>query len=162
MKFPILVAPTALQVPVHPDGEPGMRRAATAASNTPMILSGNSSTPVEKVAAAATGPMWCQFYPQQDRDTGRELLDRYQASGCRAIVVTVDQQSSYYERTQRNRNLGGSLRAAARGAPPQTGPPTGPARYRLTSNRLWYTWEYLDEIRKLIKVPMLDQGHPHA
>jgi isopentenyl diphosphate isomerase/L-lactate dehydrogenase-like FMN-dependent dehydrogenase len=158
MKYPIIVAPSALQVPVHPDGEIGMRKGAALASNTLFLLSQNTSTPVEKVAAGATGPMWCQFYPQQDRDTGKELLDRFQASGSGAIIVTVDQQSSYYERTQRNRNLGGSPRPAARGTAAPATPPTGPVRYRLTGNRLWYTWEYVDEIRKLIKVPMLIKG----
>jgi 4-hydroxymandelate oxidase len=157
MPFPVIVAPTAFQVPVHPDGEAGMHRAATAASNTPMILSHNSSIPVEKVAAAGTGPWWQQFYPQEDRDTGREILDRVQAAGCAALVITVDQQASYYERTQRSRNLGGSPRPAARGRG-AAGPPAGIARYRVTSTRLWYTWQYLDEVRTLIKVPMLLKG----
>src|SRR5476651_2755713 len=38
MKFPIIVAPTAAMVPLHPDGEIGMFKAATAASAL-MILS---------------------------------------------------------------------------------------------------------------------------
>ena len=74
MKYPIMVAPSAVQVPLHPDGEIGMHRGATAASNTPMILSQVTSTPVDKVAAAATGPLWAQFYPQQDRAVGRKIL----------------------------------------------------------------------------------------
>ena len=160
MRFPIMVAPTALQGPVHPDGESGMRRAAIAASNTPIILSANSSTPIEKFAAAATGPWWQQFYPQEDRDTGRELLDRGQAAGCAAVVVTVDQQASYYERTQQTRNLGGGTagrggRGAGAGA---AGPPSGIARYRVGSNRLGYTWSYLGEVKKVIKVPMVIKG----
>jgi 4-hydroxymandelate oxidase len=167
MKFPILVAPTAFQVPVHPDGEAGMRRAAAAADGTPLVLSYNSSIPVEKVAAAATGTWWSQFYPQENRDTGREILDRVQAAGCAAVVITIDQQASYYERSQRTRNLGGSPRGAApargRGAGPAgaAGPPaapTGIARYRITSPRLWYTWDYVAEVRKLIKVPILLKG----
>ena len=157
MRYPIIVAPTALQGPLHPDGEPGMYRAATAASGTPFFLSGNTSTPVEKVGTAATGPFCCQFYPQQDRDTGRELLDRYQSAGSKAIIVTVDQQASYYERTQHDRNLGASTTPPrGRAAGPAT--VTGASRYRVSANRLWYTWKYLDEIRPLIKVPMLLKG----
>lgn len=157
MKFPIMIAPSATMVPVHPDGEIGMHRAATASSNTPMILSHNTSTPVERVAAAATGPLWWQFYPQRDRATGLEILNRVQGAGCTAVVVTIDQQASYYERTQQNRNLGGAPRGAGRG---RGGAPAtaGPALYRLTSPRLWYTWAYLDEIRPVIKVPMLIKG----
>jgi 4-hydroxymandelate oxidase len=168
MKYPIIVAPSAFQVALHPDGEIGMRRGAAVASATPMILSANTSTPVEKVAAERGGPLWAQFYPQRDADTGKELLDRMQAAGCTAIVITVDQQGSYYERTAQDVNLGGNPRTGrgagargggARGGGPAPGTPlTGPARYRLGTGRLWYTWQYLDDIRKLIKVPMLVKG----
>jgi isopentenyl diphosphate isomerase/L-lactate dehydrogenase-like FMN-dependent dehydrogenase len=169
MRFPIIVAPTAFQVPVHPEGEAGMRRAAAAADGTPLILSYNSSIPVEKVAAAATGTWWSQFYPQEDRGFGREVLDRVQVAGCAAIVITIDQQASYYERSQRTRNLGGTPRGVApargRGAGAGAGgrggapaAPTGIARYRVTSTRLWYTWDYLDDVRTVIKVPVLLKG----
>src|ERR1700744_4928926 len=59
MKFPIIVAPTAAMVPLHPDGEIGMYKAATAASNTLMILSINTRTPYAQVAPALAGaPLW--------------------------------------------------------------------------------------------------------
>jgi 4-hydroxymandelate oxidase len=157
MKYPIMVAPSAVQVPLHPDGEIGMHRGATAASNTPMILSHVTSTAVEKVAAGATGPLWSQFYPQQDRNAGRQILEEAQTAGCTAVVVTVDQQASYYERTQQNRHLGGHPRRAGRGAA-ESPPLAGPGLYRVSTARLWYTWQYLDEIRKIIKVPMLVKG----
>jgi 4-hydroxymandelate oxidase len=158
MKFPIMVAPSAAQVPLHPDGEIGMHRGATGAANTPMILSHVSSTAVDKVAAAATGPLWSQFYPQQDRAVGRKILEEAQAAGCAAVVVTVDQQASYYERSEQNRNLGGSTRRpSARGAAALQGV-AGPALYRVSSARLWYTWQYLDEIRQIVKVPLLVKG----
>jgi 4-hydroxymandelate oxidase len=167
--FPLLVAPTAAQGALHPDGENGMHIGATAAMNTPMVLSHNTTTPVEKVATAAKGPLWWQFYSQQDADTGREILDRAQAAGCTAVVVTVDQQSSYYERTQRDYNLGGTPRTpggrgrggpgrAGRGRAAAAGPPAGAARYRISTNRLWVTWETIDEIRKIVTVPLLVKG----
>ena len=157
MKYPIMVAPSAAQVTIHPDGEVGMRRGAIAASNTPTILSHVSSTPVQKVAAAGTGPLWAQFYPQQDPSAGRRILEEAQAAGCGAIVVTVDQQASYYERTEHDRNLGGGPRRAGRGSSAAEAT-KGPALYRVSTNRLWYSWQYLDEIRKIIKVPMLVKG----
>jgi 4-hydroxymandelate oxidase len=157
MKYPIMVAPSAVQVPLHPDGEIGMHRGATAASNTPMILSQITSTAVEKVAAAATGPLWSQFYPQEDRAAGRKILEEAQAAGCAAVVVTVDQQAPYYERTEQNRNLGGNPRRAGRGGAGDP-PLAGPGLYRVSTRRLWYTWRYLDEIRTIVKVPMLVKG----
>ncbi|MEO8482012.1 MAG: alpha-hydroxy acid oxidase [Acidobacteriota bacterium] len=161
MKFPLIVAPSAVQVPLHPDGEIGMHKAATAASNTLMVLSQNTSTPVEQVASAATGPLWFQMYPQQDRTAGRRMIEGAQAAGCTAVVITVDQQASYYERTQQDRNLGGTPRSGTltfRGAGAGTTQATGAARYRVSTARLWYTWRYLDEIRPLIRVPMLIKG----
>ena len=120
MKYPIMVAPTAAMVPLHPDGEAGMHRAATSSSNTPMIVSQNTSLPIDRIAAAATGPLWWQLYPYppQSLETSRDVLEGVQAAGCTAVVVTVDQQASYYERSAQNRNLGGTpskcRRAAAR------------------------------------------------
>ena len=157
MPYPILVAPSAVQVPLHPDGEMGMYRGATAASNTPMILSHVTSTAVDKVAAAAKGPLWSQFYPQQDRAIGRRILEESQNAGCTAVVVTVDQQASFYERTEHDRNLGGSTRRAGRGSAVAQDV-SGPAKYRVSPVRLWYTWQYLDEIRKIVKVPLLVKG----
>jgi 4-hydroxymandelate oxidase len=157
MAYPILVAPSAVQAPLHPDGETGMYRAATASSGTPMVLSYNSSIGIDRVAAGATGPLWCQFYPQQDREAGKRALDAFQAAGCKALVITVDQQASYYERSQHDRHLGGNPRPGFRGSggPPPT---AGPALYRANPVRLWYTWDYLDEVRKIVTVPILIKG----
>ena len=160
MKYPIMVAPTAAMVPLHPDGEAGMHRAATASSNTPMIVSQNTSLPIDRIGAAATGPMWWQLYPYppQSLETQKDVLKGVQAAGCKAVVVTVDQQASYYERTAQDRNLGGTPRAAGRGGAPAASPATGPALYRLAPGRLWYTWRYLDEVRRMIDVPLVVKG----
>ena len=169
MKYPIMIAPTATMVPLHPDGEIGMHRAATAASNTPMIVSHNTSTAIGRIAEGATGPLWWQFYPSQSLEASREILDGAVTAGCTAIVVTVDQQASYYERSLQDRNLGGRSAGAGGGgrgggaggrgaAAPAGGPVSGPARYRVSPGRLWYTWRYLDDLRKIVKVPMLVKG----
>ena len=34
----------------------------------------------------------------------------------------------------------------------------GAAAYRVGTGRLWYTWQYLDDIRKFIKVPIIVKG----
>jgi len=162
MKFPIIVAPTAAMPPLHPDGEIGMFKAATAASNTLMILSINTGTPVAKVAPAAPGgTLWGQFYPLENLANTQRSMDTYQAAGVNGIIVTVDQQASYYERTQQDRNFGGRVGGAAgRGAGAGGGAATqtGSARYRLNGFRLWYTWQYIDDLRKMVKGPLLIKG----
>ena len=81
LDFPILVAPTARQRDLHPDAESAMYQGTTAAK-TPMIVVGNSTIPIEKIAAAASGPRWSQFYPIQDLKLSREQLERFQAAGA--------------------------------------------------------------------------------
>src|SRR5580658_10395039 len=157
MKFPIIVAPTAAMVPLHPDGEIGMFKAATAASNTLMILSINTSTPVAKVASAAPGgTLWGQFYPVENRAATQRSMDTYQNAGCNGIIVTVDQQASYYERTQQDRNFGGHVRTGG-GVGVRDGA-TGSARYRINGGRLWYTWQYIDDMRKMVKGKLVIKG----
>ena len=160
MKFPILVAPTAAMLPLHPDGEMGMFKAATAASNTLMILSTNTSTPVAQVAPASPGGvLWGQFYPLQNLATTQQWMDTYQNAGCNGIIVTIDQQASYYERTQQDRNFGGrAARAGGAGGAVGAAALTGSARYRINSGRLWYTWQYIDAVRKMVKGPLVIKG----
>ena len=171
MAFPILVAPSSGHGLLHPEGEAGTHKGATAAANTPMIVSNASSLPIDKIAPAATGPLWFQLYPRQELDSSKELLDQVQAAGCQAVAVTLDQQAAFYERPLHDRNLGGnlspSLRMAAGAggeeAPQGRGgrgrripPPRNP--YRVPEYRLWYSWKYIDDIRPMIKVPMLAKG----
>lgn len=115
LKYPIMIAPTATQVALHPDGEAGMYRAGQLSANTPMCLSNNSSQSVEQVAKGAQGQLWWQFYPRQDLGASQELLERAQGAGYSVMVITVDQQASYYERSQHDRNLGGRTGGAGRG-----------------------------------------------
>jgi isopentenyl diphosphate isomerase/L-lactate dehydrogenase-like FMN-dependent dehydrogenase len=168
MKFPIIVAPTAAMPPLHPDGEIGMYKAAVAASNTLMILSINTGTPVDKVAPAAAGTLWGQFYPLENMAASQRAMDTYANSGVTGIIVTIDQQASFYERTQQDRNLGGRAAplggrggGAGRGGAGRGGAApvlTGSARYRINGGRLWYTWAYIDAVRKMIKGPMILKG----
>jgi 4-hydroxymandelate oxidase len=158
MKFPIIVAPTAAMPPLHPDGEIGMFKAATAASNTLMILSINTGTPVAKVAPAAPGgTLWGQFYPLENLAATQRSMDTYQNTGVGGIIVTIDQQASYYERTQQDRNFGGRVARTA-GAGAGAGALTGSARYRINGARLWYTWQYIDDVRKMVKGPLVIKG----
>jgi 4-hydroxymandelate oxidase len=125
LKYPVYVAPSSGQGALHPDGEMGMYRGATAAGTIMAIASG-PSIPHPRIAASSTGPRWNQFYPIPDLDASRDALVGYQDLGTRAIIITVDQQASVYERDLHNRNLGGTVRSAAgRGAAidPETGQP---------------------------------------
>jgi 4-hydroxymandelate oxidase len=87
--MPIVVAPTAFHRLAHRDGELASARAAGDAG-TVFTLSTLSNTPVEDVVAAASGPVWFQLYMYRDRGASAALLQRVEAAGVKAIVLTVD------------------------------------------------------------------------
>ncbi len=87
---PVLVAPTALQRMAHPDGEPGMARAAAAAGTIMILSTLSTSTPAEVAAAAPCAPRWLQLYVTRDRSVSRALVDAAVEAQFSAVVVTVD------------------------------------------------------------------------
>jgi len=86
---PILLAPTAYQMLVHPDGEIAAVRGASAAC-APFVVSSFATVAVEEIAGAAEVPLWFQLYVNPDRAFTRDLIGRVEAAGCRALCVTVD------------------------------------------------------------------------
>ena len=86
---PILIAPTAYHRLAHPDGEIATAQAA-AAVGTIHVVSTLATTSLEEVAAASAAPKWFQLYVHKDRGFTRSLVERAEASGYRAIALTVD------------------------------------------------------------------------
>ena len=89
LPYPIGLAPTAFNKLGHPDGESAAARAAGAAG-TLMCASTIASTTLEDIAAAATGPLWFQLYVYRDREITRDLVQRAESAGYRALAVTAD------------------------------------------------------------------------
>lgn len=89
LPYPILLAPTGGQRFVHPQGELEASRGA-AAANATYVISSSASMRVEDIAKAAAGPVWFQLYVQKDRGFTRDLVQRAEDSGCRALCLTVD------------------------------------------------------------------------
>ena len=89
LAHPILLAPSALHRLAHPEGELATVRGANAAQAL-MTLSTMSSETLEDVAKASAGPLWFQLYVQKDKGYTAELVQRAEAAGYEALVVTVD------------------------------------------------------------------------
>jgi isopentenyl diphosphate isomerase/L-lactate dehydrogenase-like FMN-dependent dehydrogenase len=89
--FPILTAPCGLVRALHPDGEPGVARAA-AAAGTIAIISSMAATSLEEVAGAVDEPdrPWFQLYFIGGRRGADNLVDRAAEAGYRALVITMD------------------------------------------------------------------------
>ncbi|HXC53300.1 MAG TPA: alpha-hydroxy acid oxidase [Candidatus Limnocylindrales bacterium] len=91
VSMPVMIAPVAMQRLAHDDGELATARAA-AESGTLMIMSTLATASIEEISAAADGPRWFQLYIYKDRGLTAELVRRAEASGAKAIVLTVDGQ----------------------------------------------------------------------
>ncbi|MFT5685554.1 MAG: isopentenyl diphosphate isomerase/L-lactate dehydrogenase-like FMN-dependent dehydrogenase [Myxococcota bacterium] len=89
LALPILAAPTAFHRLAHPDGELATARGCGVAG-AGMVLSTLSTVAMEEVAAVATGPLWFQLYIYRDRAVTRSLVQRAEAAGYSALVLTVD------------------------------------------------------------------------
>jgi 4-hydroxymandelate oxidase len=153
--MPVLVCPMGGHQRAHPDGELATARGAGAAK-TIMGVSTNSSYTIDKIAGAATGPLWFQLYAGPDVEGTREKVERAVANGCKAVCWTLDLPHL----PQRERNLKNGIdmlrtpavaagRRATREAPP----------YRLQPlYQPELTWSYLEEMVSYAKVPVLLKG----
>ncbi|MCB9702473.1 MAG: alpha-hydroxy-acid oxidizing protein [Myxococcales bacterium] len=162
--MPLLVAPTAFQRMAHPDGELATARAAGAAG-TVMILSTLSTTPVEAVTAAASGPVWFQLYVYRDRGATEALVRRVEAAGCRALVLTVDAPLlGKREADVRNgfRVPPGltieNIQAEGAGAMPAAAGGSGLAAYFADLLDPALTWETVEWLRSITALPVLIKG----
>src|SRR6202522_702277 len=89
--MPLLIGPTGLSGLFWPGGEIAAARAAAAAG----AASGRSDASVctrEAMAARGAAPRWMQIFVYRDRGFTREFVERAQAAGYHALVLTIDNQ----------------------------------------------------------------------
>lgn len=87
---PLLLAPLGVMEMAHPEADLAVARAA-ATLGVPVTLSNQASYPMEQVAAAAPdGDRLFQLYWSASDELNASLLRRAEASGCDAIVITLD------------------------------------------------------------------------
>lgn len=90
-RWPAMLAPVAYQRLAHEDGELATA-AAAGAQATGMVLSSQSSRALEAVSQAMGGDaaLWFQLYWQGSREASLALVQRAEAAGYEALVLTVD------------------------------------------------------------------------
>lgn len=162
--MPILAAPTAFHRLAHPDGEIATAR-GTDAAGTIMVLSTLSNTDMEAVVAARTRPTWFQLYVYKDRGATRALVERAEAAGCRAIVLTVDAPLlGTRERDVKNRfrlppGLGvKNMQAAGFDAMDTPAMDSGLAAYVERCLDQALTWADIEWLRSITRLPVLVKG----
>lgn len=164
LSTPLIVAPTAFHQLACAEGEVATARAA-GTLGTIMTLSTLSNRAVEDVVAAASGPVWFQLYVYRDRDKTRALVERAQAAGCQALVLTVDAPLlGTRERDVRNRfRLPEGLEvrnmtAAGMGQLPSDVADSGLAAYFAQLLDPSLTWKDLDWLASISPLPVLVKG----
>ena len=164
VEAPILLSPTGNLGLVHAESELATARGAGAAKSI-LTISSAATQPIEKIAAAATGPSWFQLYTTADLDSTHERVERAVAAGCRTVCYTVDSQyGPHRERLLRDRSsrtAAPSPAAAARARQPggRGSAYELPAQYRLQpalSAKL--TWPFVEELKSWARVPVLIKG----
>jgi len=88
MFAPILIGPVSQQRRFHPDGELETARGAAAAKAV-MVIAGQSSFPIEKIAGQQGADFWYQVYPESDRNAVRSRARQAVKSGCKAVCLTL-------------------------------------------------------------------------
>ena len=170
LAHPILLAPIAFQRMAHSDGELASAFAA-AALGAGMVLSTQSSTPVEAVAQAmqgdpASGPLWFQLYLQHDRGFTRALVQRAEAAGCEALVLTVDAPTSGVrdrERRAQFRLPAGISAVHLAGLAPPPARALAPGQSALFDGLLQHapTWDDVAWLQSTTRLPVLLKGVLH-
>lgn len=170
LAHPILLAPVAYQVMAHPDGELATAHAA-AALGAGLVLSTQASLPLEVIAQAmlpepGRGPLWFQLYIQHDRGFTRELVQRAEAAGYEALVLTVDAPTSGAR--DRERRAGFRLPLGVRavnldGLPPPPVVTHGPGQSVLFDGLLRHapTWDDVAWLQTQTRLPILLKGVLH-
>ena len=88
---PVIIGPTGLAGLVWPHAELAAARAA-ARFGAIYTTSHASTSTIEEIGAATSGPKWMQVFLFKDRGITADFAARAAASGYKALVLTVDNQ----------------------------------------------------------------------
>ncbi len=162
LPVPLLVAPMALQKLAHPDGELAMALAA-AAQGAGLVLACQASTPLEAVAQAVRkdggrGPLWLQLHWFPDRSISTGLLQRAEAAGFEAVVLTVDSAMRAQRASERRAGFHLPPGVAAVNLPPDRHAPPADLAGLLAHAP---SWDDVAWLRTQTRLPVLLKGILH-
>ena len=161
LPFPVLLAPIACHSLAHPEGELATA-AGAAAMGIPMIVSAMASKPLELVASHARSGAWFQLYMQRERKETLSLVQRAEAAGYSAIVLTVDAPVTGPRNREQREGFGSLPEKLAvnlpKGRPTLISQPGG--QHALCGPLLEQTatWEDLDWLLTCTPLPVLLKG----
>jgi isopentenyl diphosphate isomerase/L-lactate dehydrogenase-like FMN-dependent dehydrogenase len=166
---PFFLAPVGVLSIAHEEAEVGVARASVS-SGVPMLLSSAATHSIEEVAATEA-PRWFQLYWVNDREICASFVERAEAAGYSAIVITLDTLMLGW----RPRDLRQAYLPFIKGEgcgqyftdpvflsrldkPPEEDPLTAAAMMLATFPNLGLTWDDLDWLRGKTQLPLLVKG----
>ena len=152
LAYPILIAPSAFHKIMHPEGEIATARGAGLASTT-YVVSSFTTTPIEEIAKVATQPLWFQLYLGHDKTFVKDLIQKVEAQGVKALCVTVDTPVT----GARNRQQRVKFKL-----PPELNAPymldTSISRRQGQPLQVPVTWKDIEWLKSFTKIPILLKG----
>ena len=162
LEFPILLAPAAYHRLVHAEGEIATVRGAGAAGAT-LVASSFATTSIEDMAKAARSPLWFQLYVNKDRGFTRDLVQRAESAGCRALCVTVDSPLTGMRHRERRAGFAlppglerSNLKALGAATAGATHRPESTIYSAVLDPAL--TWKDIEWLRGISRVPLILKG----
>jgi isopentenyl diphosphate isomerase/L-lactate dehydrogenase-like FMN-dependent dehydrogenase len=124
-----------------------------------MIVSTTASHSLETVAAAApNGTLWFQLYVQADQGITRSLVERAEAAGYGAIVLTVDLPVLGYRVRDRRSGFQLPFLGNFSDAVPTHGSRASGGQSAVMSDFATLTWADLDRFRSWSSLPLVLKG----
>ncbi|WP_373079131.1 alpha-hydroxy acid oxidase [Zhongshania sp.] len=161
LAHPFLLAPLAYQQLCHASGEIATAIAADA-MDTAMVVSTLATASLEDIAAQTDAPKWFQLYFQPSREDTLGLLERAEAAGYSAIVITVDAPlSGLRNRAQRaGFRLPPEIQAVNLPSAPTNGLPNSAGPSSLIHQLMAQApqWQDLRWLKQQTKLPLIIKG----
>ena len=157
VSIPVLVAPTAFQRLVSPDGDLAVARGAAAAGTIMCLSTLGGASPAELRKAAPDGRLWFQLYWSRDRGFTRSLVESATASGFEAIVLTVDLPAA----GRRERDIRTAFEIPSDVPLPNLAMHLGGGDFHATLGEVvdpTVTWSDLEWLRSVSSLPLLVKG----
>ncbi|XP_048207838.1 2-Hydroxyacid oxidase 2-like isoform X2 [Perognathus longimembris pacificus] len=154
---PICIAPTAFHCIAWPDGEMSTARAAQAAGVCYITSTYASCTLEDIVASAPSGLRWFQLYVQPDWQLNKQLIQRAESLGFKALVVTVDVPIIGKRRDDlRNQiDLKANLRLKTLQSPDEA---KAVPSSLLAAMNAFFCWDHIPWLQSLTQLPIILKG----
>jgi isopentenyl diphosphate isomerase/L-lactate dehydrogenase-like FMN-dependent dehydrogenase len=164
LDHPLLICPVGGQMAFHAEGELATAKAANA-TKTQMIMSTQTTKPIEEVIKAAGRPIWFQLYTSSKWEVTEKLVKHAESVGATVVAFTVDQQGGRNTETATRLRRTDTRNCAGchEGGTPQTFRQYKPMYDGIDSNGLGLvnpalTWDAVEKLKKATKMKVVLKG----